>query len=92
MRRVEHAMIQPAMAARHDLAISMPSTSASTSAAAPLLTGALLRASVVVSLVSILSGLLLLMRPAVSLVGGVAGQARLDTRAIHATREGQGER
>lgn len=89
MRRVENATIRPAMAARHDLAIFTPSTSSLSSVAASLSTGALLRASVVVSFVSLISSLLLLTCPAVSLIEGVAGQARLDTRA---TREGQEER
>lgn len=86
MRRVANATVLPAMAARHDLAIAMPS-----SATVSLLAGALLRASVVVSSVSsIINGLLLLItHPAVNLVEGVAGLAKLDTDT---TREGQEER
>ncbi len=65
MSRVENAMIQPAMAARHDLALTTPSTFP---IAASLSTGAILSASVVVSYVSLISSLLLLMCPAVTRV------------------------
>lgn len=65
MSRVENAMIRPAMAARHGFVLSTPSSS---SVAAPLPTGSLLGAAVVVSFVSLISSLLLLMCPAVSQV------------------------
>lgn len=95
MRRVETARTLPAMPAGRGDAVSMraPQTSQTShsfrsAASDSSVAGAIIRAGFVVSLLSLLTSILLLMRPVTLLAKGVTGLSRADR---HATLGGQEE-